>query len=142
MSKYRNAVKLPVERWRTESPFRQFHTLALLPDMNKKFRQQVASGMCICQLPSDADDVYVEIGCYQFQPGDFTWEQICSSVLTVPMDRGFAYTSSSRTGARYPHAVCYICYMYAMYGNVVCCQTQDRQQCKHLDTNRLRLSVI
>jgi hypothetical protein len=27
-------------------------------------------------LAEDADDVYVEIGCYKFQPGDFTWEEI------------------------------------------------------------------
>jgi hypothetical protein len=27
-------------------------------------------------LAEDPDDVYVEIGCYRFQEGDFTWEQI------------------------------------------------------------------
>jgi hypothetical protein len=27
-------------------------------------------------LAEDADDVYVEIECYKFQPGNFTWEQI------------------------------------------------------------------
>jgi hypothetical protein len=27
-------------------------------------------------LAEDADDVYVEIGCYKFQEGDFTWERI------------------------------------------------------------------
>ena len=27
-------------------------------------------------LAEDADDVYIEIGCYKFQAGDFTWEQI------------------------------------------------------------------